>query len=117
MAKEEYYITVRTNPSGSEYTFKKVNGSKLSKEYFAYQSDIRGRGWSITDVNSGVSIKLNLPTLKACKEYLASLSDEDRARIEEAHKSEKYQKMCQDLADFKSNANDELHQDFPDPED
>lgn len=117
MAKEDYYIVVRTNTDGSEYTFKKVNGSKLSKEYFAYQSDVRGMGWSVTEVASGVSIKLKLPTLKACKEYLANIPEEDAARIEEVHQTEKYKKICQDLADFKAKENDEFNQDFPDPKD
>ena len=116
MAKEEYYITVRTNPSGSEYTFKKVIGSKLSKEYFAYQSDVRGRGWSITDVASGISFKLGLPTLKACKDYLANISEEDLNRIEEFKHRAIYKKICQSLEEFKAKEANEFDQDFPEPD-
>lgn len=111
MAKK-YFITVRTNKEGTEYTFKEVDGSKLNKEYFAYQSDVRGRGWSITDVNSGVSIKFGLPTLKACKEYLAGLSEEDLAKIVEKKQTSTYKEICQKLLDFKDKTN-ELDLDFP----
>ena len=80
MAKK-YFITVRTNVEGTEYTFKEVDGSKLNKEYFAYKRDVIPKDWIITDLESGVSIKTGLATLKACKEYLAGLSEEDLAMI------------------------------------
>ena len=63
MAKK-YFITVRTNVEGTEYTFKEVDGSKLNKEYFAYKRDVMPKDWIITDLESGVSIKTGLTTLK-----------------------------------------------------
>lgn len=116
MKNNNFYIAVRVNNS-SDYTFKKVKGSKLNSNYFAYKSDISGFGYSITDVNSGVSIKTKLPTLAACKEYLANLSEEEQAKIDEKKKTAKYQEVCKKLADFIMQDNQELEQDFPDPED
>lgn len=114
---KDFYITVRDNPEGTEYHFKKVDGTNLNKEFFAYKSDVRGAGWSVTDKASGISIKLKLATLKECKDYLANLSEEDQARIADLRQKPKYQKICKELTEFKLTENQELNQDFPDPED
>ena len=93
-AKKEYFIAKHGN------TFAPVDGTKLNDEYFAYKSDVRGFGWFITDVASGGYIANNLPSLKACKEYLANLSDEDKAKIEDIKQSPKYKERCEKLADY-----------------
>ena len=113
---KDFYITVRDNPEGTEYHFKKVDGTNLNKEFFAYKSDVRGAGWSVTDKASGISIKIKLATLKECKDYLANLSEEDQARIADLRQKPRYQKNCNALAEFKLTDNQELNQDFPDPE-
>lgn len=113
---KDFYITVRDNPEGTEYHFKKVDGTNLNKEFFAYKSDVRGAGWSVTDKASGISIKIKLATLKECKDYLANLSEEDQARIADLRQKPRYQKICKELAEFKLTENQELNQDFPDPE-
>lgn len=82
--------------------FKEVTGTKLSDEYFAYKSDVRGFGWSITDTASGLSIATKLDTLAACKEYIKNLSDEELAKIENIRLTDKYKEQCQKLAEFKA---------------
>ena len=113
---KDFYITVRDNPEGTKYHFKKVDGTNLNKDFFAYKSDVRGAGWSVTDKASGISIKIKLATLKECKDYLANLSEEDQARIADLRQKPRYQKICNELAEFKLSDNQELNQDFPDPE-
>ena len=111
----EFYVAIRTNLDGSEYTFKKVNGSKLNKEYFAYQSDVKSCGWSVTDIASGVSVKLKLPTVKACKEFLTNLSEEDAERLAAFKQKPVYKRICQELEAFKAQDGKELDQEFPNP--
>ena len=82
--------------------FKEVTGTKLSDEYFAYKSDVRGFGWSITDTASGLSIATKLDTLAACKEYLKHISNEELAKIENIRLTDKYKEQCQKLAEFKA---------------
>ena len=82
--------------------FKEVTGTKLSDEYFAYKSDVRGFGWSITDTASGLSIATKLDTLAACKEYIKNLSDEELTKIENIRLTDKYKEQCQKLAEFKA---------------
>ena len=82
--------------------FKEVTGTKLTDEYFAYKSDVRGFGWSITDTASGLSITSKLETLAACKDYIKNLSNEEIAKIESIRLTDKYKEQCQKLADFKA---------------
>ena len=79
-------------------TFEEVAGTRLTDEYFAHKSDVRGFGWTITDTASGLSIATKLPTLKACKDYLASLTDEQLTEIERIRQTEKYKDQCAKLA-------------------
>ena len=87
--KEELYKITTVN--GIET----VNGKKLSDEYFANQSDVKYFGWAITDAASGLSIVTKLPTFKACKDYLANLSDEEKAKIAKLKETDKYKKQCE----------------------
>lgn len=82
--------------------FKEVAGTKLTSEYFAYKSDVRGFGWTITDTASGLSIVTKLETLAACKDYIKNISEEELAKIENARLTDKYKEQCQKLAEFKA---------------
>ena len=81
---------------------KEVTGTRLTDDYFAYQSDVRGFGWTITDTASGLSIATKLPTFKACKEYVKNIPDDILARIEQARLSDKYKAQCERVAAFKA---------------
>ena len=109
-AKREYFIAKQGN------TFSKVDGTKLSDEYFAYKSDVRGFGWFITDFASGSYIACELDSLKACKEYLANMTPEEKEKIEQVKQTPKYQERCDKLADYIATHRDYLDQEFPDPD-
>jgi hypothetical protein len=82
---------------------KEVTGTKLTDEFFAYQSDVKSFGWTITDIASGLSIATKLPTLKACRDFIKDMSDEFLAKIEQARLSDKYKAQCERVAAYKSN--------------
>jgi len=80
---------------------KEVTGTKLTDEYFAYQSDVKSFGWTISDIASGLSIATKLPTLKACKEFIKNMDNDFLAKIEQARLSDKYKEQCAKVAAYK----------------
>lgn len=115
--QNQYYAVIRDNAAGTKYHFYKVKGTKLTDDLFAFKDAEHVYGWSVTDKLSGLALKTGFPTLKACKEFVANLTEEDWAKINEQRQKPKYLNLCKELADFILADTDELNQEFPDPED
>lgn len=117
LLQNQFYAVIRDNAAGTKYHFYKVKGTKLTDDLFAFKDAEHVYGWSVTDKLSGLALKTGFPTLKACKEYVANFTEEDWAKINEQRKKPRYLNLCKELADFILAENNELNQDFPDPED
>ena len=101
----EFFEAIKTfitaSRSGKD-GFKEVAGTNLSDEYFAYKDGVRSTTWwYVVDKASGLAVSPRLNSLKECKEFLANLSDELKAKIAEAKQSPKYKEQCNKLAAWK----------------
>lgn len=89
--------------------FKKVEGTILDKDFFAYKN--KYTGWTITDKASGLMLKNNFKTLADAKDYLKTLTPEELEKINEVRSTEKYKEQCAKLA--AANIEDyELYEDY-----
>jgi len=101
--------TFITATLAGENGFKEVAGTQLSDEYFAYKDNVRSDSyWWVVDKASGLAISNKLKTLKDCKEFLANLSEEDKAKIEQIKQSQKYKDQCDKLANWAPATNESL---------
>lgn len=91
--KTTYYIS---NHNGS---FKAVSGTKLSDGFFAFKHDISYFGWCITDIASGLALVNKLKTLQDCKNFIASFSESNKAKIEQFRQTPRYLEQCKLVAD------------------
>ena len=81
---------------------KEVTGTRLTDDYFAFQSDVKSFGWTVSDKASGVAVATKLPTLKACRDYVKNIPDDTLARWEQFRLSDVYKAQCKRIASFKS---------------
>ena len=95
-AKESYYLA---NRDGS---FIATSGTKLSNGLFAHKKDTNFLLWCISDIKSGLLLKSKFKTLKDCKDYVASLPEEDKEKIERVRQGQNYIELCDKLAEYKS---------------
>ena len=111
-AAQEYIIL--THSEG----FVRVNGTKLTDEYFARKEEGKTlhpeARWMISDTKSGLvipdihatgkGVALRFATLKDCKEWIKDIQAEYQEKLAKVKASEKYAETCQKLAEFATNS-------------
>jgi len=111
MAKE-FRIYTRVYEPEVHWAAVKVPGTSLGFGLFACRDQGKSinpeRRWKITDIDSGAAIfDLEMPkvplrfvSLAECKEWVANIPEEYKAKIEAIRSSEKYKQLCQDFANL-----------------
>lgn len=75
-------------------------GYKLQNGLAAHKSLVPGdKSWVVVDIESGLYVKKNLRSLKACTQY--ALNNPDKEKIEAAKKTDFYSQQMKRLADWK----------------